>query len=71
MLHPEIEMQFGLGEKMLPRYLLKPAGYVSAAIGKWHVDGAGFGPQRLMAKGEPAVAPSNKRPDEIRPAFAR
>ncbi|MBN2505197.1 MAG: sulfatase [Verrucomicrobia bacterium] len=43
-LHPEIRMQVGLEEKMLPRYF-KPAGYVTAAIGKWHVGGAGFGPR--------------------------
>ena len=42
-LHPEIEMQVGLGEKMLPRYF-KEAGYKTAAIGKWHVGGKGFGP---------------------------
>lgn len=40
-LHPEIEMQVSLREKMLPKYL---AGYASAAIGKWHVGGNGFGP---------------------------
>ena len=42
-LHPEIQMQVPLTEKMLPRYF-KEAGYVSAAIGKWHVGGQGFGP---------------------------
>ena len=42
-LHPEIQMQVPLAEKMLPRYF-KEAGYVSAAIGKWHVGGQGFGP---------------------------
>ena len=42
-LHPEIQMQVPLTEKMLPRYF-KEAGYVSAAIGKWHVGGKGFGP---------------------------
>ncbi len=42
-LHPEIEMQVPLAEKMLPRYF-KEAGYATAAIGKWHVGGKGFGP---------------------------
>ncbi len=42
-LHPEIEMQVPLTEKMLPRYF-KEAGYATAAIGKWHVGGKGFGP---------------------------
>src|SRR6478609_49245 len=32
-LHPEIELQVPLSEKMLPQYF-KDAGYVSAAIGK-------------------------------------
>lgn len=42
-LHPEIEMQVPLTEKMLPQYF-KPAGYACAAFGKWHVGGKGFGP---------------------------
>jgi arylsulfatase A-like enzyme len=42
-LHPEIQMQVPLTEKMLPRYF-KEAGYACAAIGKWHVGGKGFGP---------------------------
>lgn len=43
LLHPEIEMQVPLTEKMICRYL-KEAGYVTAAMGKWHVGGRGFGP---------------------------
>ena len=43
LLHPEIEMQVALSEKMIPEYL-KEFGYTSAAFGKWHVGGAGFGP---------------------------
>ncbi len=42
-LHPEIEMQVPLTKKMLPRYF-KEAGYATAAVGKWHVGGKGFGP---------------------------
>ena len=42
-LHPEIQMQVPLSEKMLPQYF-KAAGYATAAIGKWHVGGQGFGP---------------------------
>ncbi len=42
-LQPEIEMQVPLGEQMLANDF-KTAGYVSAAIGKWHVGGEGFGP---------------------------
>jgi len=42
-LHPEIQMQVPLTEKMLPRYF-KEAGYACAAIGKWHVGEKGFGP---------------------------
>jgi arylsulfatase A-like enzyme len=42
-LHPEIQLQVPLSEKMLPNYF-KQAGYASAMIGKWHVGDAGFGP---------------------------
>lgn len=42
-LHPEIQLQVPLTEKMIPVYL-KKAGYISAAIGKWHVGGKGFEP---------------------------
>jgi arylsulfatase A-like enzyme len=43
LLHPEIAKQVGLEHKAIPRYF-KEAGYATAAIGKWHVGGAGFGP---------------------------
>lgn len=42
-LHPEIQMEVPLSEKMLPKYF-EEAGYMTAAIGKWHVGGKGFGP---------------------------
>jgi len=42
-LHPKIQMQVPLEEKMICNYF-KAAGYVTAAIGKWHVGGKGFGP---------------------------
>jgi len=42
-LHPEIELQVPLEERMVSNYL-KAAGYATAAIGKWHVGGPGFGP---------------------------
>src|SRR5438270_5996641 len=60
-LHPEIEMQVPLSEKMLPQYF-KQAGYVSAAIGKWHVGGEGFGPLEhgfdVYHPGQPNTTPS-------------
>jgi arylsulfatase A len=43
LLHPEIQMQVPLAEKMIPEYM-KAFGYVSGAFGKWHVGGNGFGP---------------------------
>ena len=42
-LQPEIQMQVPLEEEMIANYF-KQAGYASAAIGKWHVGGQGFGP---------------------------
>lgn len=42
-LHPEIELQVPLSQKMLPQYL-KAAGYICGAFGKWHVGGRGYGP---------------------------
>jgi arylsulfatase A-like enzyme len=42
-LRPEIKLQVPLAENMIANYF-KDAGYVSAAIGKWHVGGDGFGP---------------------------
>jgi arylsulfatase A len=42
-LHPEIEMQVPLSEKMWPQYF-HPDGYICGAFGKWHVGEKGFGP---------------------------
>lgn len=60
-LHPEIEHEVPLSEKMLPQYF-KEAGYISAAIGKWHVGGKGFGPLEhgfdVYHEGQPNTKPS-------------
>jgi arylsulfatase A len=61
LLHPEIEMQVPLDEKMICNYL-KEAGYATAAIGKWHVGGRKFGPVEhgfdVYHPGEPNTKPS-------------
>ncbi len=43
LLHPPIALQVGLEHATLPDYF-KSAGYATAAIGKWHIGGDGFGP---------------------------
>jgi arylsulfatase len=60
-LHPEIQMQVPLSEKMMSRYF-KEVGYATAAIGKWHVGGKGFGPIEhgfdFYHPGQPNTEPS-------------
>jgi len=45
LLHPQIAMQLPLAEKTLAEHL-KEHGYATACIGKWHLGGADFGPQK-------------------------
>lgn len=61
LLNPVIEKQVPLSEKAMPLYF-KEAGYVTAAIGKWHIGGTGYGPKEhgfdVVVTGNPNTTPT-------------
>ena len=56
MLRPKINQQLPLEEITLAA-ALKPAGYVSAHIGKWHLGGKGFEPEKRVFLREQLTEP--------------
>ncbi len=61
LLHPQINQQLALEHTTLAEHL-KSAGYATACVGKWHLGGAGFGPQEqgfdVVYAGKPNTTPS-------------
>ena len=61
LLQPRIALQLALQENTIAK-LLKPAGYVTACLGKWHLGGEGFGPREQgfdwSFAGKPVTKPS-------------